>query len=83
MITPRQRYLIKALNGCSLPIATNRKRFIRQMGGRLETNPDQPLTDAQGNYLEILRHHFRRQFSKPCDCTSCAVNGVQQEIDLE
>lgn len=82
MITPRQRYLIKALNGCSLPMATNKKRFIRDMGGRLRPESNGPLTEAQGRYLEYLRHHFRRQFSKPCDCTSCAVDGVQQEIDL-
>lgn len=80
MITPRQRFLITALNGCSLPIGTRKKRFIRDMKSMLHPLSNAPLTEAQARYLEQLRHHFRRQFPTPCDCTECAVNGVQQEI---
>lgn len=80
MITPRQRHLINALRGCSFLPASRDKRFVADMQRWARPLSSASLSDAQARYLESLRHKYRRQFSEPCDCTQCAVNGVQQEL---
>lgn len=70
-MTEREIELAGSLAKCSLPTGTSKKRFARQMIDLARVAPDQPIAPAQSLYLEQLRHYFRKQMPRPCDCSSC------------
>lgn len=51
----------EALGRCTFAVGSPDKRFVRDILGRLSSNPSYELTAPQIAYLERLTHRYRRQ----------------------